>query len=286
MGRDRRPAPAILCPDRGVEAGDRQAAPVGVVHRQMRRPLLVLLGFDRLGHERAPSVGADHHARPLAHLHAAAEVTADAGDRSLGAQQLVDGEPLAQLRTRLHRCLDQQLVQHRAPRAVATRDAVDRLRRAGDRQRPEVERVSLDRRTARLLQMIQQPPARERRDPRRMHEVRGHRVAREGRLVEQQDPIALACQQHRRGEPAQRAPITIASYVPVSIARTSGSVAERRSHDRGAVARPRTGLSETDEGEQLVPSFATAFAHGPGDGSSGRGGAHPRRLSSRPARAR
>ena len=183
----------------GVEALGRQAAPVGVVHRQVRAPLVVLLGLDRLRDQRMLAVGADHDPRALGDRRAALGVPADAGHRPVVSQDLVDGEALAQLRTRLDGGIDQQLVEHRAARAVAVRDPVDRLRRPGDRQRSEVEGVGLDRRAAGRLQALQQSPALERSHARRMHQVGRHRVARKGRLVDQQHPVALAGQQHRGG---------------------------------------------------------------------------------------
>src|SRR6266516_3801166 len=70
---------------------------------------------------------------------AAQPVAANALHRAVGGEDLVDHEALAQLHARLDGGLHEQLVEDRAPRAVAVTDSVDRLRRAGERQRPEVE---------------------------------------------------------------------------------------------------------------------------------------------------
>ena len=165
----------------------------------MRSPLVVLLGLDGLRDQRVLAVGADHHAGALGDRRAALCVPANAGHDSVVREDLVDRERLAQLRAGLDSGVHEQLVEHRAPRAVAAGDPVDRLRRSGDRQRSEVERVGLDRRASRRLETLQQSPALERGHPRWMHVVGRHRVARKSRLVDQQHSMALAGKQHRCG---------------------------------------------------------------------------------------
>ena len=199
MRGERPPRTPVLGPDGDVVAADRQAAPVCVVGHALRGPLVVLRGSDRLGDERVEAVGADHDPGALGDRRASPRVTADAGHDSVGGEQLVDREAVPQLGARLDGGVDQQLVEHGPARAVAARDAVDRPRGPGDRQRPEVERVGVDRRATGRLQALQQAPALERGHARRVHMMRRHRVAREGRLVDQQHPVALAREQHRRG---------------------------------------------------------------------------------------
>ena len=198
VGRDRRPAPAVLGANRGLEPYARQIAPVGVVHRQLRAPLVVLLGLNRLCDEGVFAVGADHYSGALGDALASLCVPANAGHDSIVGEDLLDREALAELDAGLDRGVDQQLVEHRAPRAVSVRDPVDRLRRTGDRQRPEVERVGRHRWASGLLESLQQTPALERSQARWMHVVRRHRVARKGRLVDHQHPVAPAGKEHRR----------------------------------------------------------------------------------------
>ena len=236
VGRDGGPPPAVLGPHRGVEALGGQVAPVGVVHRQVRSALVVRLRPGRLGHHGVPAVGADDHRGVLGDRASALAVPADARHRAVGGQDLVDGEALAQLRGRLDRGVDQERVQDGAARAVAVPDPVDGPRRAGDRQRPEVERVGVHGRAPGLHQAVQQPPALERRDPGRVHEVRRHRVAREGRLVEQQDPMALARQQHRGRRPRAAGP-DHDRVVPAGAHVAPPGRSGGRSHDPAAVAR-------------------------------------------------
>ena len=99
----------------------RQAAPVGVVAAQDLRLLVVLLGPDRLRDTRVPAVGADDHSRVLGDGLAALAVAADADDAAVVDDHVFDGEPLADLGARFGRGVDEQLVEHGAPRAVRDR---------------------------------------------------------------------------------------------------------------------------------------------------------------------
>ena len=184
--------------NRGLEPYARQIAPVGVVHRHLRAPLVVLLGLNRLRDEGVLAVGADHYSGALGDALASLCVPANAGHDSIVGEDLLDREPLAELDAGLDRGVDEQLVEHRAPRAVSVGDPVDRLRRTGDRQRSEVERVGRHRWASGLLESLQQTPALERSQARWMHVVRRHRVARKGRLVDHQHSMAAAGKQHRR----------------------------------------------------------------------------------------
>jgi hypothetical protein len=98
-------------------------------------------------------------------------------------QQLADGEALPDLGACLGGRVDEQLVQHGAPRPVGDRRLVG-ARSAGDRERAEVERVGVDRRAAGGDEPIQQPPPLQRGDARRMDEVRRDRVAGKRRPVD------------------------------------------------------------------------------------------------------
>ena len=72
---------------------------------------------------------------------------------------------------------------------------------AGDRERSEVERIRVDRRTSRRQNTVEQAPALQRRHARRVDEVRRDRVAREGRLVDDEHLVAPPGQEHRRRRP-------------------------------------------------------------------------------------
>ena len=187
--------------DVGLEAAvHRQPAPVGVVAGQELRLLVVLLGPDRAGDQRVPAVRPDDHPGALGDRAAAPAVAADAGDVPVLDQDLLDGEPLPDLRPRLGRGVDQQLVQHGPPGGVGDRALVG-AGRPGDGEGAEVDRVGVDRRAPGRRDQVEQPPPAQRRHARRVDDVGRERVAREGRPVDDQDLVALAGQQHRGRRP-------------------------------------------------------------------------------------
>jgi hypothetical protein len=68
-----------------------------------------------------PAVGADDHPGVLGDGAAVPAVAADAGDAPVLEDELLDGEPLADLGAGLGGGVDQQLVQHSAPGGVGDR---------------------------------------------------------------------------------------------------------------------------------------------------------------------
>ena len=200
--RDRAPAAAPLGADVDVEGIGRQVAPVRVVARLQRRDLVVALGLHGLGHERVLAVGADDDARGLRDRRAAANVSADAGHAAVVEQHLLDGERGAHLGARRGGGLEEQRVEHDPARAVGRRVAIHRPRRSRDRERPEVIGVLHDRRAVRGFERLEHTPPRERGHAGRMDEVRRQRVAGKRRLVDEQDAVAAARQQHRGGRPS------------------------------------------------------------------------------------
>jgi hypothetical protein len=153
------------------------------------------------GHERVQAVRADDHAGARADGPAVVlAVAADPDDRTVLGEEFVDREAFPGLGSRPGCRIDQQLVQHCPPRPV--RDGgFGGSRCAGKGEGPEVERVRVDGRTPRGDDTVEEPPPLQRRDPRGMDEVRGDRVAGEGRAIDDQDPVAVAGQQQRGGRP-------------------------------------------------------------------------------------
>jgi hypothetical protein len=124
-------------------------------------------------------------------------VTPDADHGTIVVEQdVLHGELLPGFDTGVGGGVHQDLVEHAAPRGVGGGGAVDRAGRAGDGERTEVERVGVDRRTACRQNVVEQPPAPQRGDARRVDDVGGDRIARERRPVDQQDPMALPGEQH------------------------------------------------------------------------------------------
>ena len=177
MGRDGRPAAAVLRADVGVEGVRRQPAPVRVVDRRERRHLVVSLGLHRLRHQRVPAVRSDHHPGSLGDRRAALGVAADARHPPVVDQDLLDREG--------SRAAPRPPPRRPRPAARRARSAAGRtLRRAVRRPRgsrdgdgPEVERVPRDRRAVGGLELLEDAPPGERGHRGRMDEVRGHRVA-------------------------------------------------------------------------------------------------------------
>ena len=65
------------------------------------------------------AVRSDHHSGSLGDRRAALGVAADARHAALLDQDLLDGEGFAQFGAGRHGCVDQQRVEHDAPRAVS-----------------------------------------------------------------------------------------------------------------------------------------------------------------------
>ena len=78
---------------------------------------MVLLGAHRAGDQRVPAVGADDHPGALGDGGAGTAVAADAGEVPVVGEDLMDGEALADLGSRLGGGVDEQLVEHGAARA-------------------------------------------------------------------------------------------------------------------------------------------------------------------------
>ncbi len=186
-------------------AVDGQVAPVRVVTTEDFRSLVVLLGADGLGDERVPTVRADDDVGELGDGVAAFAVAANPGDASVLDDDVFDGELLANFGARFRRRVDEQLVEHGTPGAVRDRRIVG-AGSARDREGAEVERVGVDRRTSRRGQPIEQTPSLQCRSSGRVEDMGRQRVAREGRTINDENPVALPGEQHpRRGA---RAPCT------------------------------------------------------------------------------
>ena len=106
------------------------------------------------------------------------------------------GELLADLGAGFRRRVHQQLVEHGAARAVGHRSGLG-ARRARERERPEVERVRVDRGAPGRDQSVEQAPSLHRLHRRGVEDVGRDRVARELRPVDDEHLVALAGQQHR-----------------------------------------------------------------------------------------
>ena len=88
------------------------------------------------------------------------------------------------------RGVDEQFVEHGPPGAVRDR-RVFRARRPGDGEGTEIERVGVNRRTSGRRQPIEQSPSCEGGGAQWVHHMRGHRVARERRTVDDQHAVSL-----------------------------------------------------------------------------------------------
>ena len=113
---------------------DRQVAPVRVVAAQNLRPLVVLLRADGLGDD--ASTGRRRRRPPLARSVtrlAALAVAANADDTVVVDHDVFDRELFAHLGAGFGRRVDEQLVEHGAPRAVRER-RFGGARRARDRE--------------------------------------------------------------------------------------------------------------------------------------------------------
>ena len=158
---------------------------------------LYCAGLDRLGDTGVSPVGADHDLRPLDDGGSALLATADADDCAVLDDHVLDGELLAHLGASSGSGVDEDLVEHCPPRRVPGGDAVAGTRAAGDRERPEVERVALDGRAARGCDLVEEAPPVQRGDAGGVDHVGRHGVARERRPIHDQHSVALAGEQHR-----------------------------------------------------------------------------------------
>ena len=192
--------PSVVRADEGVEPVDGQVAPVRVVVPFERRPLVVLLGLDGLGDRRVAAVGTDDDRRLLGDVRPAGVMAADAGDAPVVVgDQVLDDELLAHLGTGVGGGIDEDLVEHGSTRRVRLGHAVEGLRRSRQLERPEVERVRGDGWATGRTDGVEQTPALERGDARRVDEVRGDGVAREHGPVDDQHPVSLPGEQHGCG---------------------------------------------------------------------------------------
>jgi hypothetical protein len=185
-------APQPRWADEDLEAVDGQVAKVGVVAPLGLRFRGVLLGSHSSGECRVASVRPDHNAGPLDDGRAVVIVAADADHGAVIDQVVVDAETFAQLGSGAVGGVDEDLVENRSARRVSARDAVRRVRCPGDRDRAEVERVPGDWRRTRVDNRVEQLPAAQRRDGGRLHDVRGHGVARELGPVDHEDGAPAA----------------------------------------------------------------------------------------------
>ena len=114
VGGHRGPTP--IGADHDLEPVDGQIAPVGVVAPLEHGLVVVLRRLDRLGDTGVAPVGADHDPRPLDDCGPAIAATADADDRAVLDDHVVDGEPLAHLGASTVGGVDEDLVEHGPPR--------------------------------------------------------------------------------------------------------------------------------------------------------------------------
>jgi hypothetical protein len=182
-----------------------EAAPVRVVGGLLRRYRVVALRAYGLRHERVPAVRFDYDARSLGDRAAARFVAANARHHTVLDEDLVDGEPLAELGARRGGRPDEELVEH-GPTRAERGHALRRPGRAGDHDRSHVVGVRRHRRTARRPELLQHAPPLQRRDARRVDEMGRHHVARERRPVDQQHVVAVAREQHPGRRPSAARP--------------------------------------------------------------------------------
>ena len=125
-------------------------------------------------------------------------MAADTGDLVPFGQQLLNREVLAQLGPSRNRPVDQDLVEDAPPWCISIRDPVDGWRSAFQGEWTNVELQAGNRWTVRGHDLVQQPPLLESGDARLVDVVGRERVARKAGLVQQQDFVAFAGQQHGR----------------------------------------------------------------------------------------
>ncbi len=189
---------AVVVPDVLLDVLDLETAVVTVIERGERRNRVVLRRRDGFRHHRVHAVGADDDPGVLHHRRAAAPMPRDACDSPLVPEELVDAEPLTQLDAAFDRGIDQQLVEDRPAGTEPAASLVGVEHAAFEREGPDVERhLQADWRAAGGGEPREQPPPVEDLGAVRPDDVRGHRVAWKRRLVHEQDPVALAGQQHR-----------------------------------------------------------------------------------------
>jgi hypothetical protein len=176
-----------------------EPAVIAVVVRREGRLYVVLGCLDDLGDQRVHAVGADDDSRPLLDRAARAAVTLDARDSIALPEQRLDDEPFPHFRPGLDGSVHEQLVQDRAPRAESAAPGVGIGDAALEGERAHIkEQAERNRGTAGRREAIEQTPPVHDLGAMWPDDVRGNRVAGKCRLVDEQDPIALPGQQHRR----------------------------------------------------------------------------------------
>ena len=123
-------------------------------------------------------------------------VTLDPNDASAFDQDLLDGKAFAYLRARFGCRIDEKLVEHRPPRTVRDR-RFSCAWRTSNREGTEIEGVGVDWWTSGRCQAVEEAPSRQGSYAERMHQMRGHRVARKGSAVDDEYSISCPSQQHR-----------------------------------------------------------------------------------------
>ena len=197
VGRQRRPT--TIWPDRDLETVHRKIGEVAVEAGLQGGLLVVPLGLDGRRDPGVGTVGPDDHARMRGDAVTVTVMAADPLDVAVLDDDLVDRESFANLGAGSSGGVDEERVEHGTARGVRNGAATGRQGGAGDGDRSEVERVRVDRGTARRDDLVEETPT-----PQCVHswgvdEVGRDRVTGERRAIHHQYPIALAGQQHRGG---------------------------------------------------------------------------------------
>lgn len=132
----------------------RQPAPVCIISGEKRRHDVVLLGPNRSCDDRIPAVGADDRARACRDWPPVRAMPRDADDSPVDVEAFAD-VPRRPRRPRQTRSLSRTVRNGQYDRSIA------RARRPGNRDRTEIERVGVDRRTAGRGEAIEKAPSRE-----------------------------------------------------------------------------------------------------------------------------
>lgn len=150
-----------------------------------------VLRADLAGHERAHAVRADDQAGPFRRLGAAGRGVPHADDPAVLEQQVVDRAALLELDAGLDGALREDRVEHEAPRRVRGRQAVHRQGEALDADTGPLVDLLGDRPAARVAELVEQSPPVEQRHALHVQVVRGQRVLRESRFLQEQHSITL-----------------------------------------------------------------------------------------------
>jgi hypothetical protein len=143
------------------------------------------------------AIGAHRQRRSLGHADALGRPAVDAGDHTLLDEHLVDREVGAHLDARRASRFEQQQVELRPSHAVAFATV-----RPGAFEHQSVALVEIHvshRRRVRRAHAIEQPQAFEPLDTGNLDLVRRQRLARKSCLIDEEDALAGARQQHRQG---------------------------------------------------------------------------------------